>query len=172
MLGAFLSILISFFISIVHAQSLRSIAIGESHLIPLSSSQIWLENSKVIKATAQGSHLKIRGISVGTSQLQIGNQIYQFDVYKNETIKLYDKLQNLQSQLVGIQFELANPNIRMTGKIHRWSDWQKISHQYIPGAQLQIDCDVSAQAKSEAFTYLQGELTKHRLPAQVIPIGE
>ena len=116
--------------------------------------------------------MKIRGIGIGTSQLQIGNQTYQFEVYKPETLKLYDKLSNIQEQLVGIQFELKNPSVVIQGKIHRWSDWQKISEKYIPGAELKMNGQVSEVTKKEIFNYLQSSFAKHRLPAQVLPIGE
>ncbi len=172
MLGVFFSILLIMFNLPSYGQSLRSISVGESLLVPLQSSQIWLENSKIIKASAQGSNLKIRGIGIGTSQLQIGNQTYQFEVYKPETLKLYDKLSNIQEQLVGIQFELKNPSVVIQGKIHRWSDWQKISEKYIPGAELKMNGQVSEVTKKEIFNYLQSSFAKHRLPAQVLPIGE
>lgn len=172
MSGAFFT----FFFLIVsissYAQSLRSISIGEAILVPLNSSQIWLENSKIIKATAQGSNLKIRGIGIGISQLQVGNQTYQFEVYKPETLKLYDKLSSLQPQLVGIQFELKNPFVVIQGKIHRWVDWQKITQKYIPGSDLKMNAQVSELTKKEVFNFLQSSFTKQRLPSQVLPIGE
>lgn len=172
MSGAFLIFIFMIFSISSYSQSLRTISIGEAILVPLTSSQVWLENSKVIKASAQGPNLKIRGIGIGTSQLQIGLQTYQFEVYKPETLKLYDKLTHLQNQIVGIQFELKNPWIIIQGKIHRWSDWQKISEKYIQGADLKINAQVNEMTKKEAFHFLQKSFAKHRLPSQVLPIGE
>ncbi len=59
----------------------RHVVIGDETKLSLSSSNVWIENGKILKATPAGRHLKVMTLNEGQSLVSIGDEKYQFYVF-------------------------------------------------------------------------------------------
>ena len=115
-----------FFSSTTFANTL-TLSLGEAKLIPLSSSQVWIQDRDVLTAEIAGASLKISGRKEGATHLKVGATLYDVQIIHPTRQAYFEGFQKITQNCVGLDLTIQGGQITVQGTLYRLVDWLRIS---------------------------------------------
>lgn len=141
------------------------ISIGEETRLPLSSTKIWIEDSKILKAESFGSELKIFGVKEGSSLLSIGEKKYHIFVLSLQKQNSYSLLQQILEKTVGLNVVKEKGMTVVQGELFRIEDWKRLANSLENrDVDYQMAAKMTAAVEKEAQDYFDQLFEKTKLP--------
>ncbi|OFZ13992.1 MAG: hypothetical protein A2Z20_10205 [Bdellovibrionales bacterium RBG_16_40_8] len=127
---------------------------NESSIINIPVGQtVRVKGKKIILIEDLGKKIKVIGLQQGVATINIGASIYQIYVVQKNKLDFLKAVKEKLRGFLGLNVELREGDIALTGHLYRLSDWQEISElaeihatSYVINAQ--IDSDVKEAAKN------------------------
>lgn len=137
--------------------------IGEKKNFPLTSSTVWIENSKILKAQTIGTNIRLQGLNEGESAVQIGENSYLIQVIHPRTLSKKKIIQDYLKKFPQLEMEFQKGRLKITGILHQLEEWEELKKmsdlehiKYTLFATLSDDLQNKAQAHLNSFLRTQG----------------
>src|SRR5690349_12887732 len=114
------TLLILFLYSTLFAKPLL-LELGQSKKFSISSAQIWIEKSSVLKAEVKGSTVLIHAKNIGESQFRVGNETLMAQVLHPDQLLLFEQLKKHLQTKPGLSVDVQNGQIVINGYLHEWT---------------------------------------------------
>lgn len=164
----FFFLLIVVFSKPLLAQTLL-MSLGDSHSLPLTSTNIWVQSREIIKVEPSLNNLKVTALSLGRTTLKIGKQHFIIHVIHPSQEHSLKDLSGALAKMVGLNIEIAQGGIQIKGTLYRFKDWQEISKiAEKNGFNFQMKAEVIEVVKNEAQKHFEEKLKEAHLPPQKI----
>lgn len=162
-----------FILTILFSNSLLAetliMSLGDVRSLPLTGTNVWVQDRNIIKADASLSHLKVRALSLGRTTLKIGKQHYIVQVIHPSQENSLQELSKVLNRMVGLSLKVAHGNIQILGTLYRFKDWQEISKiAQTNSFNFQMKAEIIDIVKSESQDYFSTKLREAHLPPQKI----
>lgn len=143
--------------------------LGQDLQVPLNSSRVWIEDSKILRGEPLGPRLRLQGLREGGSLLSIGDKKYQIYVIHPKKQNAYKEIGPLLDKMLGLKLEFVKGDLSVSGELLRLQDWKNLSEKL---KNSEIDYKMMAnfdnKIAEEARQYFAKLFEKHRLPPQVL----
>ncbi len=136
---------------------------------------IHFSNSRTVKATDLGSHVRISGKAVGDVDLEYRDGSYHVEVVSPDEFRLYLKFEKLVSRMRGLELKVHKGKLQIIGELLRKSDWIKLSQNNLDGVGFQFHAALDSRMKHEMLIYFHDLLKASDLPItslQVVPTAQ
>ena len=135
------------------------LVLGEEKKLPLNSTRVWIEDSKVIKAQNMGGSLKVSGLAEGASLVRIGEQPYQIYVINPKKQEAFLRLKEALKTILGLKVDYSQGDTQVLGQLYRMKDWQTLA-QNLKGSEINyvMNIELSPELKIEAQKYFDSLL--------------
>lgn len=158
----------TFLSNIAFSQSLI-MSLGDTRALPLTATNVWVQNREIIKAEASLNDLKITALSLGRTTLKIGKQHFVIQVIHPSQESSLKELSQTTEKMVGLHVEVAQGNVQVQGTLYRFKDWQEISKIAEKNKfTFRMKAELIGAAKSEAQNYFEAKLKEAHLPPQKV----
>ena len=140
-----------------------------------ATQSIHFSNSRTVKATDLGSHVRISGKAVGEVDLEYQDGTYHVEVVKPDEFRLYLKFEKLVSQMRGLKLKVHKGRLQVTGELLRKSDWIKLSQNNLDGIGFEFHAALDSHMKHEMLVYFHEVLKTSDLPItslQLVPTAQ
>jgi pilus assembly protein CpaC len=145
---------------------------GQRKLFPRAHS-IWIENGSVLRAEESSRGEEIRGVKPGQSELRLDGSSMMIQVLSLEQSRTKARLDEILKTTLQLRSEVSNGEIRVTGKLLRWKDWESIAFSCLTTrCEYTMAAQIPADVFSEAEAHIQQTLSRHSLPSLHIESGE
>ncbi|WP_413582606.1 pilus assembly protein [Bdellovibrio sp. HCB288] len=147
-----------------------AISLGESTSLPINpSSSVWIQDRALIKAEAIGSRLQLKGISEGLTTARIDDKLYRIQVLHPAKRVAYKDLKRQISKFVGLNVEIGDGDLLVTGRLYRMKDWIRLGESLKEsGASYQMRAELSPELQNESQQYFSNLLSKAKIPPQTV----
>lgn len=146
------------------------LTLGESQKIALRGSPaIWIQDRDILKAEGQGSQLILKGFKEGRTLLKIGAETYHIQVLHPTKTDSLVALKKDLTGIIGIQAQIAEGDLLLTGRLYRLKDWLKLAEFARTHAlSYQMRAELSEDLQKEAHGYFRELFQRSRLPPQTV----
>jgi len=112
------------------AQETRVLGVGHELTVTIpSSEQITVINGQNLRVEDLGSRVRLIGKRQGVSTISSSKRLMLVRVLSASQFATYLKLQKSLEAMKGLQLEVDEDRIVVTGRLLRWTDWQTLSRQ-------------------------------------------
>lgn len=144
-------------------------SLGDTRSVPLTGTNVWVQNREIIKVEASLNDLKVTALAVGRTTLKVGKQHFIIQVIHPSQEHSLKDISNAIAKMVGLEVEIAQGSIQIQGTLYRFKDWQEISKiAEKNNFNFQMKAEVIDAVKTEAQKYFEAKLKEAHLPPQKI----
>lgn len=152
------------------AASTIHLSLGEERVLPLKNSgSVWIQDRKILKATAAARGLQIKGLQEGVTTLKIGKEIHQVQVFHPQNLSLQEGFGKEVRRIIGLQLVLKEGRLWIKGRLYRWADWlslKELAEKF--GVDYKFAAEISAPLRETSLQEVSALIKKSHLPAQTL----
>ncbi len=104
------------------------ISLGQSEKIKSSTAALWIEDKKILRGEFSGGAWTLQGAHEGSTYVQSGNQLYHVHVLHPKKRKIWEDLNKVIKNYVGLRPEVKGGQLTIQGRLYRWQEWLSLSH--------------------------------------------
>ncbi|MBO9667137.1 MAG: type II and III secretion system protein [Bdellovibrio sp.] len=144
--------------------------LGQSKDLPLRGrGSVWVQDRAILKAEVLGSSLSIKALQEGVTTIRVGDNLYRVQVLHPGKQEAYVGLKKSLSTIIGLNAEVAEGDLLVTGRLYRLSDWQRLSQLLKDsGITYQMRATLSQSLQDEAQKYFTDLISEARLAPQTV----
>ncbi|QDK39038.1 type II and III secretion system protein [Bdellovibrio sp. NC01] len=133
------------------------------------TARVWIQDGQIIQAEGKGGLIILKARKEGLTTVQAGGVTYKVQVVHPEKRTVYEFLRDALKRIVGLQPEISEGDLMVSGRLYRLQDWLKLSEMVAPSTiSYQMRASLSEPLQKEAQTYFSELFNKAKVPPQTI----
>ena len=137
------------------------IAVGATEKITRPISRVWVQDRSVLEVESLGNGIRLKGIKPGATIIRLNDQETKVQVIPPGTVQSLKTVKEHLKKIIGLQADVTNQGIILTGTLFQFSDWLSIQRlaadqniKYLLKARF-IDEKIEKNAETEINTELK-----------------
>ena len=110
------------------------------------SAQVFVSNGRLVKLIDNNYSLEVLAKKTGSTDLKLGTKNYSLHILNESDFNFYHQAKKSVHNFLDLDLAIASGEIYLSGQLHRFSDWKKISHlqnpNYIFNAKIDEDLHI------------------------------
>lgn len=137
---------------------------GGHYKLPAPQGQrVFVSQGKTLKVVEGGSHVALIGKKTGQSIVTVGDRQHRVQIIDPLDHDLYLKFSALTQNFMGLKVNIQNEQVAITGRLHRWQDWLKLSALQ-PSREYLFLAEVDSDVRGPAQNHFRELFLQHQLP--------
>lgn len=137
--------------------------VGETKVLPLLGSRVWVERGAILKAEVRSQRLMVTAKKPGSSRIRSGDDLYSVQVIDQDRRTLYEFLKSEVERTPGLKVALREGEVDVEGYLHDWKQWKALLRDRHFESSYRMKARMAPQLQNQLQKLIDQDLTSQGL---------